>query len=536
MKIKRFLIMSLLPALQYGVAETRYPIEDVADIEIYGAWGADEIGRNPIGSGDYNGDGINDFIIGTDWTLAGDVQKYAHIVIGSTDLPQEIDLQKSYYGTSDWQVLITGFLSPCVLGASLGDFNGDGYDDMLFGDAGATVDGVSLAGQAYIKYGKPTIPNRFDLEDATMEGVHIIGSRFWGQLGATYALRGVGDINNDGFDDVALGAPIYASREPYCEAFIIYGGTDVPSELRTHELGSRGVWIQGSQPEDTFGYAMDGVGDVNGDGFNDVVIGTEGYAIQGYACLIFGGTDLPERLWTESLGKHGVRIEGAELGALFGKRVSAAGDVNRDGYADFLVSASNTGKVYLFFGGPSWPEYLDADAMGSRGVIIRGDEDLIAVGLSVSGTGDVNGDGYDDIMMTAYDESISMGHSQLSIVFGGENLTGRLRGVLDQYDQIVLEKPDGRSQGLGYSSCWLGDVNGDGLRDIAIGEAMGDPYGRMGAGTVYVIYGGHFWSETPTPTETATITPTPQDTPTPTPTGTPTETPTPGPEGWIRVY
>jgi hypothetical protein len=161
--------------------------------------------------------------------------------------------------------------------------------------------------------------------------------------------------------------------------------------------------------------------------------------------------------------------------------------------------------------------------MGCRGVIIRGDEDLIAVGLSVSGTGDVNGDGYDDIMMTAYDESISMGHSQLSIVFGGENLTGRLRGVLDQYDQIVLEKPDGRSQGLGYSSCWLGDVNGDGLRDIAIGEAMGDPYGRMGAGTVYVIYGGHFWSETPTPTETPPETPTPTLTPSPEPTPTPFE-------------
>ncbi len=528
--------MFLLPALQYGVAETRYLIDDVADVEIQGAWAFDEIGRYPIGSGDYNGDGIEDFIIGTDMTNAVIPQNYAHVVICGTDMPHEIDLRESTDGTADRQAFVTGFLSAGARGASLGDFNGDGYDDMLFGDSAANIDGVSAVGQAYIKYGKPAIPNRFDLEDATMEGVHIIGSRFWGYLCSAYALRGVGDINNDGFDDVALGAPIYASREPYCEAFIIYGGTDIPSELRTHELGSRGVWIQATKPKDTFGWAMDGVGDVNGDGFNDVVIGSTGvYGTQGYVCLIFGGTDLPERLWTESLGKRGVRIEGADVDDAFGTGVSAAGDVNRDGYADFLVGAQNIGRVYLFFGGPGWPEYLDADAMGSRGVIIRGDEDLIAVGLSVSGTGDVNGDGYDDIMMTAYDESISMGHSQISIVFGGENLTGRLRGVLDEYDQIVLEKPDGRSQGLGYSSCWLGDVNGDGLRDIAIGEAMGDPYGRMGAGTVYVIYGGHFWSETPTPTETATVTPTPEDTPTPTPTGTPAETPTPGSEmrGWI---
>jgi len=185
---------------------------------------------------------------------------------------------------------------------------------------------------------------------------------------------------------------------------------------------------------------------------------------------------------------------------------------------DFLVSASTGAKVYLFFGGPQWPEYIDADTMGSRGVIIRGNDDIVTVGLSVSDTGDVNGDGYDDIMMTAYNKGAGIAQSQVSIAFGGANLTGRLRGVLDQYEQIVLEDMDGQNQGFGYSSVRLGDVNGDGLRDIAIGAAMAAPYDRGGAGTVYVIYGGHFWSETPTPTET------------------PTETATPGPEGWIRAY
>ncbi len=70
MKLKQLLILFLLPALEYGTAETRYLIDDIADVEIQGAWAFDEIGRYPIGSGDYNGDGIDDFIIGTDMTCS----------------------------------------------------------------------------------------------------------------------------------------------------------------------------------------------------------------------------------------------------------------------------------------------------------------------------------------------------------------------------------------------------------------------------------------------------------------------------------
>jgi len=288
--MRRFFFMFLFFTIQMGMAETRYTIGEVADVQIHGTWSFYEIGRNPIGSGDYNGDGIEDIIIGSDVNLPSD-QYYANIVFGATDLPAEVDLQESWWGTSERQVIIGGFTSAGAKGASLGDFNGDGYDDMLLGDSGAKVGGVGAAGKAYIKYGKPSIPNRFDLEDATMEGIHVMGSRFYGWLCGGNAMIGVGDIDNDGYDDVGLGAPVYASQEPYCEAFIIYGGTDVPGELRTHESGSRGVWIQATKPKDTFGYAIRGVGDVNGDGFNDMVIGSSGvYGSQGYVCLIFGAT------------------------------------------------------------------------------------------------------------------------------------------------------------------------------------------------------------------------------------------------------
>ena len=490
--MKRTLVLLLLMWPGMGQAQTRYLIDDVVDIQIFGAWAFDEIGRYPIGSGDYNGDGIADFIIGTDLTSCPECRKYAHVAYGATDLPKQIDLQESWWGTSEQQILIWDFSASATV-ASLGDFNGDGYDDMLFGDGSADPNGLSNAGQSFIKYGEPALPRQSSLYDATMEGVRIMGSRFWGWLSAERSIGNAGDINGDGFADALLGAPSYASSDPYREAFIIYGATDVPSELWTHELGPHGVRIVATDPGETFGYSMNGVGDVNRDGLGDVVIGSYGKpGEQGYAYLIFGATDLPCQMETEALGSRGVRIKGAGPGDLFGNRVRAAGDVNRDGYNDFLVSASTAGKVYIFYGGPEWPEFLDADEMGSRGVIISGNESVVAVGLSISAAGDVNGDGYDDIMLTAYDKRISTVQSQVSIIFGGKNLTERPRGLLDEYEQIVFERPNGRQQGFGYSSTYLGDINGDGFRDLAIGEALADPYDRGGAGTVYVIYGGKF--------------------------------------------
>jgi len=493
--MKRSLLFLLLLWPGMGQAQTRYLIDDVADIQIHGARGFDEIGRYPIGSGDYNGDGIADCIIGTDLSICPECLKYAHVVFGATNLPEDIDLYESRLGISERQVLITGF-SFFVPVASLGDFNGDGYDDMFFGDDDADLGELTNAGQAFIKYGGPSIPHRFDLYDATMEGVRIMGSRFWGWLSAERSIGNAGDINGDGFADALLGAPSYASVDPYREAFIIYGGTDVPSELWTHDLGHHGVRIVATDPGETFGYSMDGVGDVNGDGLNDIVIGSEGaFEEQGYAYLIFGATDLPDQLETEALGSRGVRIKGAGPGDLFGLNISAAGDVNRDGFADFMVSSIGSdpgGKVYLVFGTPQWPEYLDADEMGNGGVIIAGSEGLNSVGISAVDVGDADGDGYDDILVGARDQRISIKQRQVSIVFGGGNLTNRLRGVLDEYDQLIIETFTGSDEWFNASAVLLGDINGDGIRDIAIGAPFASPYDRGGAGTVYVIYGGKF--------------------------------------------
>ena len=532
--MRKIIVLLFLLMPFFVQAQVRYLIDDVSDIDVQGSCPFDEIGRYPISSGDFNGDGCSDLLIGQDNNVMSEDCSSAYIVKGGTDLPPEIDLQDGFFDRSERQVRAYDFeQASSVVG--LGDFNGDGIDDFLLGDAPADPDGLSNAGQAFIKYGVLEFPRKFSIYDATIEGVRIVGSRFWGWLSVESSIGSAGDINGDGFTDALLGAPSFASVDPYREAFIIYGGTDVPSELWTHELGHHGVRIVATDPDERFGQSMRGVGDVNKDGFNDIVIGSQGgLEEQGYAYLIFGATDLPGQMETEALGSHGVRIEGAGPGDVFGSVVSAAGDVNRDGYADFLVSAQNIGKVYLFWGASQWPENLDADNMGNRGVIIRGDESVVAVGLSVSAAGDVNGDGYDDIMMTAYDKRIGDMHSQVSIVFGGPNLTERPRGLLEEYDQIVLERPRGRRYALGYSSSYLGDVNGDGLRDLAIGEAFAEPYDRGTAGTVHIIFGGKFF---PTATMSPTITPTETSPLEPTRTPTPTLTPqkTHGFSGWILL-
>lgn len=341
--------------------------------------------------------------------------------------------------------------------ASAGDVNGDGYGDVIVG-APQYDNGEFRFGRAYLFAG-------------SAEG---IGSApVWvaegGDVGYGFAtvVAGAGDLNGDGFGDVVVsgagGAHVYFGSAA--------GLSSTPDWSSPVPEGAEGV-----------GVAVAGAGDVNGDGFSDLLVGGPqvwvGVSVPGRAELYLGSDSGPGSIpvWTS---------EGDQPGAAFGYALSAAGDVNSDGYGDVIIGEPgfdfpepidrfNAGKVLVYLGTPSG---LPATASWESSGVNR----FAFLGFSVSGAGDVNNDGYDDILMGSFRG------------FSGE------AGIA----QACLGSPSGPAASpawtrtgdhlnahLGTVLAGAGDLNGDGYADVVIGEPDYDrSFNEESVGRAYVFRG-----------------------------------------------
>ncbi len=309
-------------------------------------------------------------------------------------------------------------------------------------------------------------------------------------------ISGIGDMNGDGIPDVVIGAPyvdpIYAGA-----GYVVFGKPDnLPVSLAAVEAGSGGFFIQGAHPSGRCGWSVSGAGDVNGDGLPDVIVGAPYVSApsfrSGQSYVVFGKADTKTVLLADVIsGSGGFAINGAGPYDISGWSVSGAGDVNGDGLDDIIVGAPKggfeftytTGHAYVVFGKPDGAAVGLADvAGGDGGFIMNG---LAGVydytGWSVSGAGDVNGDGLDDVIVG--------GASSPVVVFG------KADGVPIDLDDVVAGKgagfaliaPPGVSAGSSVSGA--GDVNGDGLPDVLVGSVGADPHGVVSAGVCRVIFG-----------------------------------------------
>ncbi|MFN9292781.1 MAG: integrin alpha, partial [Planctomyces sp.] len=225
--------------------------------------------------------------------------------------------------------------------------------------------------------------------------------------------------------------------------YLIFGGSSLPSTVDLANLGSAGITIFGIDAGDTSGIPVRAAGDVNGDGFDDILIGAyradasgNAKSSAGDSYLIFGGSSLPSTIDLANLGTAGITIFGADGGDYGGVSVSAAGDVNGDGFDDLLIGAclgdgagntrSDAGDSYLIFGGTSLPATINLATLDSLGITIFGADSADFSGLSVSTAGDVNGDGFDDLLIGAKQADASGNSKSLAgdsyLIFGG-NLT-----------------------------------------------------------------------------------------------------------------
>ena len=329
-------------------------------------------------------------------------------------------------------------------------------------------------------------------------GFRIVGEAAFNGVGLS--VSGAGDVNGDGLDDLLVGAS--------GAAYVVFGragGAEVNLDDLASGASSQGFKIVGDA-EDSIGVSVSGAGDVNGDGLDDLLVGAPsddaGGAYVGAAYVVFGQAGSAEvnlddvAAGTSSQGFKITGEGGSEFGDGVGLSVSGAGDVNGDGLDDLLVSASNSdaggvlsGAAYVVFGQEGGAEVnLDDVAAGTGGFKIVGEAEGDIAGDSVSGAGDVNGDGRPDFLIGAPGAGAGAGPGAAYVVFGQEegaevNLDDVAAGIGGF--KIVGEAED---FGAGDSVSAAGDVNGDGLADVLVGAPFNDAGGED-AGAAYVVFG-----------------------------------------------
>jgi len=441
------------------------------------------------GAGDVNGDGYADVIVGSYYYDNGeDNEGAAFVFLGSASGLQG----NAPRDTGVWMAESNqggAYLGGSVSGA--GDVNGDGYADVIVG-APRYSNGQDNEGAAFVFLG-----SEYGLQGNAPgdTGVWMAESNQGGAQGGAefgWCVSGAGDVNGDGYADVIVGASWYNNGEPIEGAAFVFLGS--ASGLQGNAPRDTGVWMaESNQADASFGRSVSGAGDVNGDGYADIIVGAQYYdngeSYEGAAFVFLGSAS---GLQGNAPGDTGVWMaESNEAGALFGWAVSGAGDVNGDGYADVIVGADeydngdNTeGAAFVFLGSASG---LQGNAPGDTDVWMAESNQAGALfGWAVSGAGDVNGDGYADVIVSAYWYDNSDNTEGAAFVFLGS--ASGLQGNAPGDTNVWMAESNQGGAYFGWPVSGAGDVNGDGYADVIVGAQYYDN-GEEEEGAAFVFLG-----------------------------------------------
>ncbi|MBI2415504.1 MAG: FG-GAP repeat protein [Candidatus Kerfeldbacteria bacterium] len=414
---------------------------------------------------DVNGDGYDDMIIGSPFlsrTSAGGI----NIVFGGV-----MALSTTTLSPSNSLVYTGSTGDEAGIALATGDLNADGYDDVVIG----ARKGSTAVGQTYILYGSASLAVGSGLLSTLPS---YTGVALGEQSGSAVA---VGDINADGYDDIVIGAPFNAMGGSGTGAFyIVYssatqrtGTTSLSSAVRFYGTTDNG----GNNA--SVGTSL-AVGDVNGDGADDILAGAftgspNSLSASGFAYLLMGSTT---NFTGAQFSSSSIRFDGEAASDALGTNVGV-GDINNDGYDDIFLGASgnddgasSAGAVYVKYGSSTTP----TSALASTFIELNGStvNDIVGSAMAV---GDVNNDDYKDLLIGGPNQN---GTGVTYIVYGsGTALTSLALGTTA--DVIMSSTTTNDSFGKWIAT---GDLNGDDIDEAVIGA----PLYTSGQGAAYILY------------------------------------------------